>query len=154
MAHRTVPAGDFWIMQYDRMHRSRNRMAGTFSSTEEYDDAVFHFFQDAWHLKDWLKKDSTLPITVRSNVEADVARQPFLCAAADIANGSKHLELDTSRSGTVITERRVNLYIEEDPVPPEHEHSINTGSVRMTAAGRAERVLTKWDEPLKAYGLR
>ncbi len=142
MAHRTVPAGDFWIMQYDRMHRSRKRMAGTFSSTEEYDDAVFHFFQDAWHLKDWLKKDSTLPITVRSNVEADVARQPFLCAAADIANGSKHLELDTSRAGTVI------------PVRAEHEHSIKTGSVSMTAAELADKVLTKWDEPLKAYGLR
>jgi hypothetical protein len=70
------------------------------------------------------RRDSTLPITVRSNVEADVARQLFLCAAADIANGSKHLELDTSRAGTVITERRVNLYIEEDPVRAGHEHSI------------------------------
>jgi hypothetical protein len=124
MAHRTVPAGDFWIMQYDRMHRSRKRMAGTFSSTEEYDDAVFHFFQDAWHLKDWLKKGFHAADYCAFERRSRCRTATFLCGAADIANGSKHLELDTSRAGTVITERRVNLYIEEDPVRAEHEHSI------------------------------
>jgi len=39
----------------------------------------------------------------------------------------------------------------------QYERSMNIrlrGSVSMTAAELADKVLTKWDELLKAYGLR
>jgi hypothetical protein len=121
---------------------------------EEYEDAVYHFFQDAWHLKDWLKNDGSISASVKSRIEPDVNAQPSLCAAADIANGSKHLELQNSRVGAKILERRVNVYIGE-VCRIKHERRIQIGSsgTSITADNFAKNVINEWNVLLKRYGL-
>jgi hypothetical protein len=152
--HRVVPLADSWFMQYARMHRSFARMKSEFSSMEEYEDAVYHFFQDAWHLKDWLKNDPKISAAVKSRIEGDLGAQPSLCAAADIANGSKHVELSNSRVAAKISGRRVKLYIGEI-CRVKHERRIEIGSSgsSITADNLAKNVVKEWNVLLKRYGL-
>jgi hypothetical protein len=154
MPHRVIAVGDSWVMQYARMQRSFAHMNGEFSSMEEYEDAVYHFFQDAWHLKEWLKNDPNISASVKSRIEADLDSQPSLCAAADIANGSKHVELRNSRVGAKISEPRVNLYIGEI-CRVKHERRIEIGSSgsSITADNLAKNVIKEWNVLLKRYGL-
>jgi hypothetical protein len=55
-------------------------------------DRLFHFFQDAYHLKDWIKND---PATKRLPVETAIAAELAVCA--DLANGTKHFRLDPKK---------------------------------------------------------
>lgn len=154
MPHRVIAHADSWYVQYARMHRSFERMKIESSSMEEYEDAVYHFFQDAWHLKDWLKHDPNISASVKSRIEADLRTQQSLCAAADIANGSKHVELPNSRVGAKISERRVNVYIGEI-CRVKHERRIEIGSsgTSITADNLAKNVIKEWNVLLKRYGL-
>jgi hypothetical protein len=65
------------------------------------DDVVYAFFQNSWHLKDWIKNDESIPIETRKSVERIVKSYPARILCADLANGSKHLALKNPRSGVV-----------------------------------------------------
>lgn len=89
-----------WREQYERMQRSYTRFCATSTgaisvpSAEARDDLI-HFFQDAFHLKDWLRQDpATRPVT--GTLDADVTADDSLTMCADLCNGSKHL---SSRPG-------------------------------------------------------
>lgn len=58
-----------------------------------YEDDVYAFFFNCYHLKDWLINDSTLPETVRDAVENYINESPTLGLTADICNSLKHLVL-------------------------------------------------------------
>jgi hypothetical protein len=60
-------------------------------------DNLYHFFQDCWHLKDWIKNDDTLSQNTRKTILSEAERTDSLSYCADLANGSKHLKLDRPR---------------------------------------------------------
>lgn len=78
--------------------RIRDTAAGRVhdSPTDSYEDEVIAFFQACYHLKDWLKNDPASRVT-SSEVEDFVERTPSLRLCGDLANGSKHLQLDRPR---------------------------------------------------------
>lgn len=66
---------------------------------DEYLDALYHFFQDCWHIKDWIKNDPDAPSMLKDAVrrieiakasDKDWVKSLMLCA--DVANGSKHFD--------------------------------------------------------------
>ena|SRR5467141_194660 len=65
-------------------------------SSDYYQDEVCAFFQNCYHLKDWLKNDQAASAKV-SDVEAFSSGSTNLRLCADLANGSKHLTLTTPR---------------------------------------------------------
>jgi hypothetical protein len=81
------------------------------ASSDEARDALIHFFQDAYHLKDWLRNDqgeqaignqparNAVSQQVKDAVENYISSTLFLQLCADIANGSKHLELRPGQPG-------------------------------------------------------
>lgn len=78
------------------MHRSHARLldiAGGRISTDSSTarDALFHFFQDAYHLKDWLINDE-IAVSKR-DVERAVSASKELSICADLCNGTKHRAL-------------------------------------------------------------
>lgn len=60
-------------------------------------DDFYAFFTCCFHLKDWLKHDHALPESLRADVEPYVEATFWLKLCADLANGSKHLTLASSR---------------------------------------------------------
>lgn len=46
-----------WRNQYNRMVRGAEKLARAYSTSIEYQDDLQHFFQDCWHLHDWIEHD-------------------------------------------------------------------------------------------------
>ena len=112
-----------WPEQYERMLRSHDRLndysrGHRAASSDEARDALIHFFQDAYHLKVWLRNDqgeqaigiqpSRNPGAqhIKDAVESYVSSTQFLQLCADIANGSKHLGLRPARKAEERPENR------------------------------------------------
>lgn len=54
---------------------------------------MYHFCQDALHLRDWLANDPTTGMTKQNGELLFNTTSPALGACRDVANGSKHLNL-------------------------------------------------------------
>lgn len=80
-----------WREQYDRVKRWHDRLPK--SSAEHQIDDFYAFFTCCFHLKDWLKNDSTIDPTRGPAAEALVNTNEARMICADLANGSKHLAL-------------------------------------------------------------
>ncbi|WP_280385764.1 hypothetical protein [Nocardia wallacei] len=90
-----------WTDQYQRMLRSWKALQELGSPSDSPSepsgrDALYHFCQDAFHLRDWIIKDSSLPGSGSAQRGQDLdtlfnSSSPALAACADLANGSKHL---------------------------------------------------------------
>jgi hypothetical protein len=86
-----------WREQYDRVKRWRARLGERTGVEDRRVDDFYAFFSTCFHLKDWLKQDNSLPESVRADVETHVNATFWLKLCADLANGSKHLELSRPR---------------------------------------------------------
>jgi hypothetical protein len=79
--------------QYDRLKRFLQRIENQDRNQIEYEDDFWAFCQNCWHLKDWIKNDTSLPQLVRNRVENEVKKYHSLMVFADLANRSKHFTL-------------------------------------------------------------
>lgn len=101
-----------WEDQYRRMRRSRKRLERAVDEYGERDpelhdeatsrDIVYHFCADAFHLKDYIKTTTGQSAAVKQSVEqlfdlSNPNASTALAICADVANGTKHLNLRTSR---------------------------------------------------------
>ena len=143
-----------WQEQYRRMMRSFRKLDGEYNNTEVYDDNLYHFFQDVWHLKDWLKNDPAVSQQVRTSVEADVQSVQALRLAADLANASKHFELRSSREGAAITQRHVIVKLGGGKSAEQRRDVNTTGGSSTTAEQIARDSVKEWEKLLIAYGFQ
>ncbi len=91
-------------------------------------DAADEFFQHCYHLKDWLKNDST---TSSLDVESFINASRPLSLAADYCNSIKHAGLKRSpRSGTTI--QRTNVHTKLDITP---QGFIATSRLEIAVSG-------------------
>lgn len=68
--------------------------------TDHYQDEVYAFFMNCYHLKDWIKNDDTVGDHAKSKVEGFINNNVELTLCADICNGLKHLKRNSQgRSG-------------------------------------------------------
>ena len=70
--------------------------------TPEIQDNYIHFFQDCYHLKDWIKNDTSLNKDVCDAVEKYVTDTEALTFIASIANATKHLKLSNKYKRNVL----------------------------------------------------
>jgi hypothetical protein len=92
-----------YVEQLERTRRALSRLRDIYSGcrhdrpSEEYRDDVLCFFQNCYHLKDWLKNDPSRLFRA-DDVEKHVNQNRELQLCADLCNGSKHLVLSKPRS--------------------------------------------------------
>ena len=90
-----------WHEQWQRVLRWRNRLNQLSEARDpdpdEAQDHVYAFFQNVWHLKDWLKNDPGSGMR-SEKVESFANGCHALKVAADLCNGSKHLTLTHPRA--------------------------------------------------------
>lgn len=105
-----MPFSEGWRDQYERMLRSQARLAEAARPSSmgaaEARDRLYHFFQDAYHLKDWLIHDlgwytmnGTRKVLTQAgqDLERHITGTRALANCADLCNGVKHLVLNSPR---------------------------------------------------------
>jgi hypothetical protein len=91
---------DKYLEQYERMRRSYDRFRETLGDKipADYEDDVYAFFMHCYHLKDWLKNDSSVKVRM-PNIATDVEQFTERSAALrlpDLCHSLKPLELKRS----------------------------------------------------------
>jgi hypothetical protein len=142
-----------WRDQYDRMLRSSWRFSHGFPTTVDYDDAFYHFLQDAWHLKDWISNDPSLDQTLKSCVVAEAERSRPLRVVADLANGTKHLVLTRYiREGASVSSMDVTVLLGQGRIRREIVVTLIDGT-QLVGANIVSDAVAEWDRLLHKCGL-
>jgi hypothetical protein len=118
-----------------------------------YDDDLQHFMQDAWHLKDWIKNDSSL--SIRGDIEALVKERKPLMICADLANGSKHLARDDRnyRTGAYVTSTSVTISLSQG-VSAKISYVVTLGDgTQLPIDSLVRDVWADWNDLLANLGL-
>jgi len=142
-----------YIEQFQRVNRYMVRLEDQSRDSTEYDDDLWSFFQNCWHLKDWIKNDSTLPTTLCEQIEQIVARYPNIIVCADLANRTKHSNLTRVRVDARFTQRNVTVNI-GNPTTSTSEHIITLGDgTKLVALAVAKSAIEEWKEIFALHGL-
>ena len=144
------------IKQWERVNRALKRIENNRNrKMEEYEDDVWFFFQNCWHLKDWIKNDAAIDQQHQQSVEADVHDIKELVICADLANRSKHLKLTSKRVDADVTSR--NTTIHTSPLGEgygEYNFIITCDDRKeLDAIEIARASVEKWSKLLTSYGV-
>jgi hypothetical protein len=127
---------------------------GNTISNRDVNDAAEAFFNQCYHLKDWLKKER--PADAKS-VEKYINTNDALSLAADFCNSFKHAGLGSSppRSGKDI--QKVNTHMRMDFTPGGF---VATSTMELTISGKSYDAFTlatncvkAWDTYLQQNGM-
>lgn len=124
----TPPPG--WRAQYDRFARSYERLGRSYQSSVVYTDDLHHFLQDCWHLKDWIRNDSTLSPAVRRSVDRAIHGHRSLRIVADLATAVKHFTSTERRESAEAVDRGTTSGIDQhEPIRIDCTVELGNGSV-------------------------
>jgi len=124
--------------------------------SDTYLDEIYSFFQNCYHLKDWIKNDEAIPSHVQQSVESYINSNRSLKLCADICNSLKHLRLTSSRSGESPTFGRKQFAVSLGtgvPTTISLKYEVDTSSGPIDAFSLATECITAWDTLLQTYGL-
>jgi hypothetical protein len=119
-------------------------------ASQNYDDDVYAFFQNCYHLKDWIKNDPYC--NNWSDVEGFINSNADLKICADLCNGLKHLQLTRPRSteSPQFSGNHISLNINETlggstEVDIAISYKIATTSGDIDAFELAKKCVTAWE---------
>jgi len=140
-----------YMDQLNRVRRMLDRINLQERSPIEYGDDIWSFFQNRWHLKDWMKNDPSVPAHVRGSIETLVADSPPLMICADLANATKHLRLRNPRVGAKHSHWNIAITPGESS---KVEYLIDIGrGTQQDGLALARKCLLEWERILAAQGL-
>jgi hypothetical protein len=119
-----------------------------------YQDEVYAYFMNCYHLKDWIKYDpSTLSLAAKE--ENFIRNDPHMTLCADICNSSKHLKLSNPRSyeNPQFGKREYKLEFGTQPTTIAIEYTIDTASGPIDAFDLATNCLHAWEAFLRQHGI-
>jgi hypothetical protein len=145
------PSLTSWRAQYERLVRSRERVTQPYKSSVAYNDDLQHYFQDCWHLKDWIKNDPASG--VGTAIETEVLAHKALRVVADLANGGKHLARHKHQEGAYVTSTNVTVHLgQSKPIDVEYVVTLGDGTT-MSAQTLVHEAFQAWSEVLNKVGL-
>ena len=109
-----------WHDQYRRVKRYLSRIQNHPRHLNvdevEYEDFVWGYFQNCWHLKDWIKNDPAVDPNQQEEIKRLVDRGEAVNADAlkicsDLANRTKHLLLRGPRVSAIAKNREFHMNI-------------------------------------------
>ena len=116
-------------------------------SSDFYEDDVYAFFQNCYHLEDWIKHDPAAgPLSAQ--VEDFINQTPELLICADICNSLKHLKLKRSRSSQTpeFGKRIFKLSLGTKPTTIAVAYTIDTNAGTVDAFDLASQCLRAWEK--------
>jgi hypothetical protein len=94
ITHTTQPVPE-WHEQYGRMQRwykkcEKLNKEGKVVDTFESKDVIYAFFQNCYHLKDWIKNDTCIDQQVVDGLEDAINNSDAMVLCGCLANSTKH----------------------------------------------------------------
>lgn len=120
--------------------------------SDYYQDEVYAFFINCYHLKDWIKNDDTVESITKEKVEQFINQNVCMCVCADICNGIKHLKLKPTKPHRSDEDpkfggRKFLLNLGGGPKPIiKVKFSIKTKTRTIDAFELASECVRKWGE--------
>jgi hypothetical protein len=125
----------------------------------EHVDFLWAFFQNCWHMKDWIKNDDSLDQRFRDSIENLAKNYNSLMISADLANRSKHLDLKSIRKDARLT-GHVSVTIDEIVQTGESSSNVSWEYIAVLSDGSqhdalnlARMAVNDWEAILIAQGL-
>jgi len=118
-----------------------------------YQDDVYAFFLNCYHLRDWIKHDDKLPARARRNVDAFINSRDCLKICRDICIAVKHLKMKSKPlSGRVPKwrSRKIHLVLGGRQPSLGIKYSLMTGKGLMDAFDLATDCIREWEQFIKA----
>ena len=130
-----------WYERFGRINAGRKHDR----SSDYYQDEVYAFFFNCYHLKDWIKNDKSVGAAA-AKVEEFINKNKELSLCADICNGVKHLRLTSSRSGQHprFGPRKFEVQMGGPEATISVKYSIDTSSGPVDAFELATKCLQAW----------
>ncbi len=139
--------------QFERVRRFLDRVRTEGRDSTNYDDDLWSFFQNSWHLKDWIKHDPSISNRSRKRILKAAEASEDLKICADLANRSKHFELKNKRRDAKVTSRNTSVFPGQNrPSESTHIITLDDGS-QQVAQELAEKIVVVWSEILAKEGL-
>jgi len=137
--------------QWERVQRWHERFSDISEGklhdkpSDFYQDEVYAFFMNCYHLKDWIKHDPTHP-SLAGNVESFITDSRDMSLCADIYNGMKHLLLTRPRSheDPQFGKRHFEVGVGTQPTTIAVKYTIDTTSGPIDAYELATRCVEAW----------
>jgi len=146
------PSLTSWKAQYERLVRSRKRVMRPHRSSVAYNDDLQHYFQDCWHLKDWIMNDPSAGVS--GTIEQEVEAHRALLVVADLANASKHLVRRWHRVGAYVTRTDVTVHLGQNkPVDVDYTVVLTDGTT-LSAQDLVHEAFAAWQAVLAKVGLQ
>lgn len=149
-----------WESQFDRVQRALSKLEQVGNDYDIHVDDVRTFFENCWHLKDWIRNDDGLPQSTGDAIVLEAEKTESLNFCADLANRSKHFKLKHERKGATL------LHIEsvstgnaktgevQSRVPIGFAIASKHGTPKpYTVIGLARRAVQDWTALLRKHGL-
>lgn len=111
-------------------------------------DNIYHYFQDCYHLKDWIENDLSLSQNVRNKVEDFVENSRYIKIAGDFANATKHLRLTRrSRVDRDICLEQINIFYPDGKKAKMPAIAFNEEATTVKLLG--DKIFWEWNKFLK-----
>lgn len=155
-----------WKEQYDRVVRHFERLrVQDQKNRNDFEDHLWCFLINCWHLKDWVERDKRLPRSLRRRIIGQVLRSDLLVYCGCVANGRKHLIIGKQRKrrttkgrkvATALTEIRLSVTngFDGSETPPEVTFNpliVMDNGRSMQALDFARESLEEWKRILGKY---
>jgi len=129
---------------YDRFKRINDGRPHD-QPSENYQDDVYAFFLNCYHLKDWIKNDKGVGAAA-GEVETFVASSEELKLCGDICNSIKHLTLRRTKSGKAPQFGRRDFKLELGGGPPTIaiSYEVQTAEGSVDAFELATKCVSVW----------
>jgi hypothetical protein len=155
-----MAATDRWTEQWARIKRWFNLFSTTNAGrphdreSDYYRDEAYTFFQNAYHLKDWLKHDPAVSASVL-DVETFVKDSQTLRLCADLCNGSKHLTLTAPKESadTKLGKQDFRLALGGNPPTISAKYEVESSGKTYDAFMLAQACIAEWESYLTVKGL-
>ena len=116
----------------------------------EFQDMMWAFFQNCWHIKDWMSDDPAVPETTKEAVIKDAHASALLKVCQELCNGTKHLGERPGEAKHLFTAMTVDR--EKGVLEMDCTYEDGSGAVR-SAKELARQCLEDWRRILKSHGL-
>ncbi len=141
-----------YLEQFDRVKRWYQRFVTIDEGrqhtlpSDNYQDEVYTFFINCFHLKDWIKYDESVGAAA-AKVEDFINANKELNLCRDICHGIKHLKLENPRSGQdpQFGQRKFYLQVGGPETTISARYTIDTSSGPVDAFELATKCLKAWE---------